>query len=268
MRLEEYDAALRLHPPHPLPPGVQVERDGPVVRVVGRFRGFVQSGGLAELGDATLDALVAAQRAYFAKRGEQVEWRTCTYDGPRLPRALVTAGFVAEKVGSVLVGEAAKLAELPMALADADVRQDAHLDAIAAMVQRVWGGDWSWLPGELAARRAAAPDDFAVHAAVANGGPVAAAWVSVYPSTDSAMLTGGTTLAEWRGRGCYRALVAARARFAAEHGARHVVVEASADSAPILRRLGFTVLTQMASYVWTPAPGASGRGTAAAPTAG
>jgi hypothetical protein len=49
--LAEYDAALRLHPPHPLPPGVRAERDGPLLRVVGRFRGFVQSSGLAELAD-------------------------------------------------------------------------------------------------------------------------------------------------------------------------------------------------------------------------
>jgi GNAT superfamily N-acetyltransferase len=247
-----YDAALRLRPPYPLPPGVRAERDLPVLRVVGRFRGFVQSLGLAELSDGDLSAVVAAQRDFFAARREPVEWRTYAHDGPRLPAALAAAGFVVEHTGTVLVGEAATLAGLPSQVDGAEVRADADLDAIAAMVQSVWGGDWSWLPGELGARRAAAPEDVAVYAVVADGAPVSAAWVSVYPGTGFAVLTGGTTLPSWRGRGCYRALVAARASLAAERGARYLTVDASADSAPILRRLGFTPLTEVTSFVWTP----------------
>jgi hypothetical protein len=41
--LAEFDAAVRGRPPHPLPSGVRVERDGAVFRIVGRFRGFVQA---------------------------------------------------------------------------------------------------------------------------------------------------------------------------------------------------------------------------------
>ena len=44
------------------------------------------------------------------------------------------------------------------------------------------------------------------------------------------------TLAGWRGRGIYRALVARRAQYAVRVGARYLQVDASSDSAPILQR--------------------------------
>ena len=67
-----------------------------------------------------------------------------------------------------------------------------------------------------------------------------------------------STLAAWRGRGIYRALVAVRARRAVARGVRYLQVDASDDSAPILRRLGFGAVTTTTPYVWTP-PGARGR---------
>ena len=53
---------------------------------------------------------------------------------------------------------------------------------------------------------------------------------------DAVFLMGGTCLPEARGRGAYTALVAARWR---EGGGRPLVAQASTDSQPILRRLGF-----------------------------
>jgi GNAT superfamily N-acetyltransferase len=70
--------------------------------------------------------------------------------------------------------------------------------------------------------------------------------------TEFAALWGGSTLARWRGRGIYRALVADRARRAATRGIRYLQVDASADSEPILRRLGFHAVTTTTPYVWSP----------------
>jgi len=53
----------------------------------------------------------------------------------------------------------------------------------------------------------------------------------------------------WRGRGVYRALVAHRARVAAERGYRYLQVDASDESRPILERLGFHPLTTTTPYV-------------------
>lgn len=81
---------------------------------------------------------------------------------------------------------------------------------------------------------------------------VSAAWIVFYPGTEFAGLWGGSTLAAWRGRGLYRALIAARARLAVARGVRYLQVDASDDSAPILRRLGFRAVTTTTAYVWAP----------------
>lgn len=85
--------------------------------------------------------------------------------------------------------------------------------------------------------------------------PLHASRIEFVPGTDFAGLWGGSTLAAWRGRGLYRATVAARARIAAARGVRYLQVDASADSAPILRRLGFVALTTTTPYIWTPPAG-------------
>jgi hypothetical protein len=60
------------------------------------------------------------------------------------------------------------------------------------------------------------------------------------------------------GRGIYRALIAARAQRAAARSVKYLQLDASDDSAPILRRLGFRAVTTSTTYVWTPPQSASG----------
>ncbi|MFY9860709.1 MAG: hypothetical protein WAK80_09150, partial [Candidatus Cybelea sp.] len=56
-------------------------------------------------------------------------------------------------------------------------------------------------------------------------------------------LYGGGTMEQHRGRGFYRATVAARARDAIDFGARYLIVDALPTSQPILENLGFVRLT-------------------------
>jgi predicted acetyltransferase len=58
----------------------------------------------------------------------------------------------------------------------------------------------------------------------------------------AALLLGGATIPEARGRGVYSSLVHARWREAVERGVPSIVVSAGPMSAPILRKLGFTAL--------------------------
>ena len=129
------------------------------------------------------------------------------------------------------------------------------------MQSAVWGQDWSWLGEVLIGQIAAAGDGIAVVTAEIGGDVVSAAWLVFFePRTGGfARLLGGSTLPLWRGRGLYRALVAVRAQRAAAHGVKYLQVDASADSAPILRRLGFTTVTTTTTYVWTPPRRASPR---------
>jgi len=258
--LTAYDDQLRGAPPV-LPDGVVCETDGPLTRMVGRFRGFVQAPADLGVEGAGLDALIARQRDYFAARGEGVEWKVRGHDRPAaLPDRLRAAGFVPEEQETVLVGRVDRLAGDTAAPDGVTIRRaaaDEDFTAIAGLLSTVWDMDMGFLGEDLRGRVAAAPEDVVVFVAEAGGEPVSAAWIVFRPGTDFAGLWGGSTLKAWRGRGVYRALVAVRARLAAARGVPYLQVDASDDSAPILRRLGFEAITTTTPYVWTP-PGNDG----------
>lgn len=93
------------------------------------------------------------------------------------------------------------------------------------------------------------PDEVARHAAALRGDQFLArhdgtsvGTAGLELSVDLAGLVAGAVLPEYRGRGIYRALLDARLRYGIAGGATLAVVLAVPDtSAPILRRLGFTV---------------------------
>lgn len=251
-----YDESMRGTPPEPAP-GVAYERDGPLLRAVGGFRGFVFSPRDPGLRGAELDRLIARQRDRFAARGESVEWRVHDHDGPpELPGRLRAAGFTAAgHTMTVLVGASAELAAeptLPDGVAVRRVDSAGDMRRIAAMEAAVWETDLDWLPGLLASRVAAAPDDVCVLVAEHEGEILCAAWMFLWPTRRYAGLRGGTTVPAWRGRGIYRALVAERARVAAARGVPSLQVDATDDSLPVLRSLGFREVTTIRRYVWTP----------------
>jgi hypothetical protein len=66
-------------------------------------------------------------------------------------------------------------------------------------------------------------------------------------------MTGGSTLPVWRRRGIYRGIVGYRARLGVAAGFRYIQVDASADSRPILTRLGPRPVATTTPYVRPPA---------------
>lgn len=88
-----------------------------------------------------------------------------------------------------------------------------------------------------------------------DGTPVGAAGYTL--AGEVARLWGAATAPEFRGRGIYRALVAARLADAVGRGAELALVHAEqASSSPILQRLGFTVYGQQRVLVISPDAGA------------
>jgi len=253
--LAAYDEQMRPEPPNP-PPGVRHEHDGPLLRVVGQHRGYISAPRDAGLRGGELDRLIARQRDYFARRGEAVEWKTWGYDQPpELTGRLRAAGFAPEAQETVLIGLASDIAAepvLPDGVVLTRVTAPADIYRIAEMDAAVWGGDHSAEAGDLIREIAAAPGDIVVFAAEAAGVIVSAGRVDFTRGTDFAGLWGGSTLPRWRRRGIYRALVARRAQVAAGRRVKYLQVDASADSEPILRRLGFVAVTTTTPYVWTP----------------
>jgi GNAT superfamily N-acetyltransferase len=205
---------------------------------------------------AALDALIARQQDFFAARDEAVEWKTRAHDRPaNIEERLVKAGFAAEETETVMIGLVSDHAEepvLPVGVALREVSAIEDLRRIAAMESQVWDADMGWLADDIAARLATAPDDLTVLVAEADGQVVSAAWLEYRPGSEFVSLWGGSTLAAWRGRGIYRALVAERARQAAVRGVRYLQVDASDDSRPILARLGLHPVTTTTPYVWAP----------------
>jgi GNAT superfamily N-acetyltransferase len=131
------------------------------------------------------------------------------------------------------------------------VTDRAGAGTLASLHERVSGGDHAAIGRAVRAGLDCHPPSPVGLLALAGPEPVAAGRVEFHPGTDFAGLWGGGTLAEWRGRGVFRALVAYRAALAAARGFRYVQVDASPASAPILRRLGFVQLAATTPFVHT-----------------
>jgi GNAT superfamily N-acetyltransferase len=255
--LAAYDAQCRGRVPEPLPAGLQVERDGPLVRFTGfEGGGFVGYRDLGGIDGDELDELIARQVRLFAERGERFEWKLHGHDRPAdLPERLRAAGFVPEEQETVVIAPVAEVAaepRLPDGVSIREVSERRDLDRIVALEQAVWGHHETWLATELEKELAADPEALAIFVAEAGDVVVCAGWVRFGRGSEFATLWGGSTLAEWRRRGIYRALVARRASLAAERGYRYLEVDASDDSRPILERLGFVPVTTTTPYVWSP----------------
>jgi acetyltransferase (GNAT) family protein len=257
--LAAYDAQVRGRIPDPLPRGVTVERDGPLVRCFGLAgRGFVVYRDLGGFEGGDLDELIARQVHVFAERGERFEWKLHGHDRPGdLPQRLRAAGFVPEDTETVVIAPVEDIAgdaRLPEGLSLREVTSRADFERIAALEQAVWGDEdqQSWLVDMLESERAVDPDGLTIIVAEAASTVVCAAWIRFERGTQFATLWGGATLPESRRRGICRATVAYRANLAAGRGFRYLETDASGASRPILERLGFTAVTSTTPYVWSP----------------
>ncbi|QJS99645.1 GNAT family N-acetyltransferase [Streptomyces asoensis] len=232
----------------------RVERTGGVVRHVGGEGGW--SGVLwSDLGAADADAVIAEQVAYFTGIGHEFEWKLHGHDRPAdLGQRLTAAGFTADAEETLMIGETADqlvAAEPPEGVRIVPVTDRAGVELMVEANERAFGHDGSWLRDLLHARLAADPDAIVAVLAMAGDVPVSSARMELIPGARFAGLWGGGTVEGWRGRGVYRALIAHRARIAADRGYRYLQVDASDQSRPILERLGFAPLSTTTPYVYT-----------------
>ncbi|MDQ0792960.1 GNAT family N-acetyltransferase [Streptomyces sp. B1I3] len=254
-----FDHEMREHA-RPDGPGVRVERDGPLVRQVGGaddWNGVVWSA--PDMDATAADAAIAAQVAYYTALGhDEFEWKCYAHDRPRdLGRRLLAAGFTPQDAETLLIAPVADLptaSALPQGVELHTVADAAGVELMVRAHEAAFGSDGARLRHRALARLADAPGTFVAVVALADGRPVSSARMELSPGTGFAGLWGGGTAPRWRGRGIYRALVAHRARTAAERGYRHLQVDATDRSAPILRRLGFTALSTTTPYVYRTTP--------------
>lgn len=183
-----------------------------------------------------LDDVIEEVRALVRGRGRtQCAWEIGSHASPaNLPELLLARGFTDDQPEPLAIGMA--LTEEPAAApAGVVVKQVETQDEYVAserVAQIAFGEDVS---EEIPAYK---PDPHnRIYVALVDGEIVARASASF--SEHGVTLFGGATLPEARGRGAYRALVAARWRDAVERGTPLVVTQAGVMSRPILTRLGF-----------------------------
>jgi GNAT superfamily N-acetyltransferase len=234
-------------------PTTRVERDGPVVRHVGEkhdWNGVLWS----DLDETTADAAIAQQLRYFATLGHDFEWKLYAHDRPHdLGARLRAAGFAPEAEESLMVAHVADLsvdASLPDGVRLLTVTDPTTVALAVRVHERVFGTDGTGLRRHLLSHLDRGSETVETVVALADDEPLCSARVEFHPGTDFASLWGGGTVPAWRGRGIYRALVAHRARLAAARGYSYLQVDASSQSCPILRRLGFTVLSTTTPYAY------------------
>src|SRR5262249_34480916 len=93
-------------------------------------------------------------------------------------------------------------------------------------------------------------DGLELWVAEAHGQIVSSGRLDPVDGTDFAGIWGGATLPEWRGRGIYRALTAARARAALRVGKRLINSYSTEHSRPILERSGLVKVSTTTPYDW------------------
>ncbi|MEJ5867342.1 GNAT family N-acetyltransferase [Pseudokineococcus sp. 5B2Z-1] len=191
---------------------------------------------------------------------DRVEWKTRGHDAaPDLHRALLEHGFAPQEQEVVVMGDARSLAidvTIPAEVGLRQVTSEKDVRAMSAMQDEVFGDPVSPRYADALLRRLATGDGMELWVAEVARRMVGAARLEPVAGSEVAGLWGGAVRAEWRGRGIYRALTAARARSALRLGKRLLHSDCLPDSRPVLERSGLVPITTTTPYLWrrTPLP--------------
>ncbi|MEU8185061.1 GNAT family N-acetyltransferase [Micromonospora sp. NPDC049044] len=253
--LAAYDEQLRTDAE--TPSAVSVTRHGPLRLVTfAGGRGFVTYRDLGGADADTIRRLVPAALAHYQADPEieRVKWKARGHDhAPGLHEALLENGFTADEPESIMVGEARLLAvdvPLPDGVTLRRVSDEADVRAMSAMQDEAFDDPVSDDMANALLRRLARDDGMELWVAEADGRIVSAGRLEPVHGTDFAGIWGGATRAQWRGRGIYRALTAARARSALAMGKTLINSDSTEYSRPILERYGLTKVSTTTPYNW------------------
>jgi GNAT superfamily N-acetyltransferase len=208
----------------------------------------------SRLNAANADRVIAEQIAYYQQLGQNFEWKTYDHDTPGdLKDRLSAHGFEAEEPEALLALEIDTAPQILLQPVTHDVRRITdpdRLEEVRRIQESVWNEPHAWLVPALGDDLINDPDHLSVYIAYADGVPVSAAWISFHDRSQFAGLWGGSTLAEYRGRGFYTALLAARLQEARQRGVRFLTIDASPMSRPIVEKNGFQFLTFTQPFKW------------------
>lgn len=253
--LDAYDRQLRTDAE--TPSALAATRLGPLRLVTfAGGRGFVTYRDLGGADGAVIARWVEGALAHYREDPgiTRVEWKTRAHDhAPALHDALVRNGFVPGEPESIMIGEAALLAvdvPLPKGIHLRRITSEPDVRALSAMQEEVFGGGFAQEMADALLRRLGFGDGMELWVAEADGEIVCSGRLEPVPATEFAGIWGGATRPEWRGRGIYRALTAARARSALVRGKRLIHSDSTEESRPILERAGLVKVSTTTPYLW------------------
>ncbi len=212
-------------------------------------------GGADERGVA---GLVAAALDHFTANPaiSRVEWKTRGHDtAPGLDEALHAHGFVAGETESIMIGTAEVLdvsVPLPQGVTLRRITQEADVRRMCVMDGQVFGDDEQQIEVMVDAllHRQSIDPLMELWVAEFEDEVIGAGRLEPVPNTDFSGIWGGAVVPEWRHRGIYRALTAARARSALQRGHHLIHSDSTAHSRPILQRSGLICVSTTTPYDW------------------
>ncbi|MCC6622751.1 MAG: GNAT family N-acetyltransferase [Deltaproteobacteria bacterium] len=231
----------------PLPDLEVVERPGWLQIVTPSFR----QGGFNEVAHAVLDereadAVIDRTIAGYRDRGIRFRWTVGPDSAPAdLAERLARRGLV-RSLSRAMVRSTAPLANLALAPGVSVEPVDAHnVEAYTEVMAAGWGADPEPLR-RVHALVLGAPSSHRLTLGRVDGQPAGAAGQVLFAR--STYLLGAVVLPAFRRRGLYAALVAARLDLARAAGLDLATSLARAEtSAPLLERLGFQTVSEVAS---------------------
>ena len=199
-----------------------------------------------------VDRAIQAEIAYFTQLRRNFEWKSYDFDRPaNIGERLVAHGFAAGEAEAFMVLELASI-EQPLLDSGGCVKVtdvEGIKDAIAVQEQ-VWGGDFSGQLTHLVNVQQATPEDIAIYVVYADGKPVSSAWIVYNEASPFASIWGGSTLADYRGRGYYSVLLHKRINDAKQREKRYLTIDASPMSRPIVAKHGFRFVAMTIPYTF------------------
>lgn len=235
-------------------PDISREVDGAVIRHISRTGGdgFVIYSCLDE---ETVASAIDAQIKRFQSIPQDFEWKVYDYDPPKdLIERLRRRGFSIDEPEALLVLDLSTAREVlnhPVPASVVRVTGPLEIDALVALEAVVWESDHQELGEFLKRDLREHPEMLSVYLSYEGDQPVSAAWIYFHNGSSFASLWGGSTLPQFRSRGHYRGLLAARAQEARARGFSLLTVDASPMSRPILEKLGFQYLATTTPCKWT-----------------
>ena len=186
---------------------------------------------------------ILSQIDHFRRLNREFEWKVFSFDSPvDLVLRLGRLGFIVGNKEAVVAYDVASGLEPFEGSFDCKVVHVCRTKQLADyrhVAEEIFKKDYSFTIDQLGEALQKGLKGHDAYIAYHKTRPVAIGRLYTDPNSQFAGLYGGGTLAEFRGRGFYRAILRARAQDAKASGARYLQVDALPTSLPILIRLGF-----------------------------